>query len=131
LRLHRGAWRYTLQPGLVELDLYTRLRRMPGVSVELWPELDNYDLRLRTRGSTWLVDVKDWSCAPALAKHFLRNDRTEILYVVLPNWRSDQLVVLKDRCQRLNLRFFTVKKFVVMVRSESGGKRSLREDARG
>jgi hypothetical protein len=130
LRLRRGVWRYTLQPGLVELDLHKRLRRIPGVSVELWPELDRYDLRLRAGGSTWLVDVKDWTHASALAEYFRGSDGTEPLFVVLPNWHIEQLVVLRDRCQRLNLRFCTVKTFVAMVRSEGRKTRRQREKAR-
>ena len=96
LRLRRGVWRYTLQPGLVELDLEKRIRRIPGVSVELWPERDRYDLKVRMKKSTWLVDVKDWSRAPALAQYFLRCPPSDQLIVVLPDWRSEQLAGRTD-----------------------------------
>ncbi len=79
-RLRRGAWRYTLQPGLVELDLEVRLRRIKGVEVVLWPALDSYDLRVKAGDSLWAVDVKDWSSTKFLANHLARQDRTKFRF---------------------------------------------------
>lgn len=120
MRLHRGIWRYTLQPGLVELDLHNRLRRIAGIQVELWPQRDRYDLRIQLAESTWLVDVKDWSRAHALADYFTKRAPTESLVVVVPNWRRDQLVLLRDRCRQPNLSFHTLRQFLRLVRSRAG-----------
>src|SRR5208337_2148853 len=111
-RLRRGAWRYTLQPGLVELDLEVRLRRIKGVEVVLWPALDSYDLRVKAGDSLWAVDVKDWSSTKFLANHLARQDRTKRLHIVVPEWRSDQIGILRQRCRGLNLQFSTDKQFL-------------------
>lgn len=123
LRLRRGVWRYTLQPGLVELDLEKRLLRIPGVTVHLWPDRDRYDLKIQSSASTWMVDVKDWSRASALAGYFLRNPALEPLIIVVPDWRADQVSLLRDRCRHLDLTFYTAKQFLTSVRSKTGQKR--------
>jgi hypothetical protein len=130
LRLRHPVWRYTLQPGLVELDLAARLTRIPRVEVVLWPERDRYDLDVRVGGASWAVDVKDWSFAAKLANHFQGLDPPEKLFVVLPEWRRDHIAVLKDRCRHPNLHFCTVKQFVRTVRTLAQRTRGGREKAR-
>src|SRR5271157_414092 len=130
LRLRRAVWRYTLQPGLVELDLAARLERIPGVEVVLWPERDRYDLDVRAGEASWAVDVKDWSIAAKLAYYFHRHDPSERLFIVLPEWRRDHIAVLKDRCRHPNLHFYTVKQFVRTVRTKAQQTRGGREEGR-
>jgi hypothetical protein len=66
--LKRGARRFIAAPGLVELDLATKLSAL-GLCVELWPEYDRYDLRVSfSDGEVWAIDVKDWAEPHLLAK---------------------------------------------------------------
>ena len=121
MRQRRGVWRYTLQPGLVELDLTRRLERLSGVRVDLWPDRDRYDLCVTRGDRIWAVDVKDWSSAAALADHFRRlGGSDDPLVVVVPDWRGHQVPILKDRCGGMNLIFRTARQFVADVRAAVG-----------
>ena len=124
-RLRRGAWRYTLQPGLVELDLAAALRLLPGVELTLWPALDSYDLHVEAGENLWVVDVKDWESTEYLAKHLEKRDRSKRLVIVVPEWRKRQTGILEQRCRGLNLDFMTVEKFVETVHSKTTQKARL------
>lgn len=68
-----GVWRYIVIPGVVELTLAEHLESLPGVVVELWPDLDRYDLDIRAGDVRWCVDVKDWRSPARLAADLSRN----------------------------------------------------------
>jgi len=52
---------FVASPGLAEVRLRDRLV-VDGVNVDMWPDVDAYDLRLRfADGMSWAVDVKDWA----------------------------------------------------------------------
>lgn len=60
--------RFVAAPGRAELRLYRKLGEI-GVDVELWPNFDAYDLRVRfSHGYSWAVDVKDWANPFRLAR---------------------------------------------------------------
>lgn len=53
--------RYILAPGRAELALAADLERL-GLAVDLWPGVDQYDLRVTfANGDIWAIDVKEWS----------------------------------------------------------------------
>ncbi|HYF80153.1 MAG TPA: hypothetical protein VD973_23830 [Symbiobacteriaceae bacterium] len=55
-----GMHRYVTIPGLHELSLAQALTDM-GLRVELWPEVDRYDLYVSfPSGERWALDVKNW-----------------------------------------------------------------------
>jgi len=116
VRLRRGIWRYTLLPGLVELRLADQLARM-GATVELWPERDRYDLNVQVAGSEWRVDVKDWSNGVALTEHLLRHESADRVCIVIPDTRSYQLTILRDRCGRLATEFHTASQFARVIQA--------------
>ncbi len=60
LWLESGLRRYVARPGLAEIELQDRLETL-GLSVEMWPNYDAYDLRVQGNHAVWAVDVKDWS----------------------------------------------------------------------
>ncbi len=130
LRLIRAVWRYTLQPGLVELDLGSRLGRIPGVKLLLWPERDRYDLHVQVGERVWMVDVKDWSSAAALADHLRRQITTKGLHIVVPEWRGDQVSLLRQRCHDPKLHFCTDKQFLRIVRAKTIQARGGNEKTR-
>lgn len=48
-------------PGRAEIALESELRAL-GVTVEMWPNFDSYDVRVTfPDGHVWAVDVKDWA----------------------------------------------------------------------
>jgi hypothetical protein len=57
--LKRGQRTFIAHPGLAELRLEKRLINL-GIEVEMWPEYDSYDLRVKLPRKTIAVDVKDW-----------------------------------------------------------------------
>lgn len=125
VRLRRGPWRYTLLPGLVELDLAKRLERIRGVKVTLWPERDRYDLHVKAADTSWRVDVKDWSNAIALADRLRRAPPEVETHVVVPDHRRHQLPLLRERLVGSGWRFASVSGFVAAVRN------AVRREGRG
>jgi hypothetical protein len=97
LRLRRVVWRYTLLPGLVELDLAARLRKLGKVAVEMWPQRDRYDLHVEANGWVWRVDVKDWSNPMALASSLSRSAPGHETVIVVPDRRKYQIPILRQR----------------------------------
>lgn len=94
--LARGVWRYVTVPGLSELALAESLRRLG--EVELWPDLDRVDLRLRGGGLDWEVDVKDWTSGAALAEHIARSMEASSAapWVIVPDHRESQVRHLRE-----------------------------------
>lgn len=95
VRLRHGVWRYTLQPGLEELDLERRLKS-EGALVELWPGMDRYDLRITANGFVWKVDVKDWSDVHALARRLGARGVESGTTVVIPDRQLREKSVLQS-----------------------------------
>lgn len=95
--LHPGVWRFTVLPGLEELDLEQRLGGIEGVEVQLWPFVDAYDLDVRRGAHRWRIDVKDHSSASSLARHLNDKPVTEQTWIVVPHARREQV----PRLQRL------------------------------
>lgn len=120
LQLHRAAWRYTLQPGLVEIDLAEQLRRISGTEVSLWPQRDLYDLDIRNSGGHWRIDVKDWSSAAALASRLQKRPPPAEVRIVVPDEHRAHLHVLSERV--VSLRFQTVRELIHEV--ERAGRRA-------
>ena len=60
LRARRAIRQYVIAPGVYELNLARRIEAM-GLTCQLWPFYDRYDLRvIFENGEVWAVDVKDW-----------------------------------------------------------------------
>ena len=117
VRLKRGPWRYTLIPGLVELRLADALSAMEGVSVQLWPGRDRFDLLITIDGSRrWRVDVKDWSNPDALARRLRQDDPLEDIFVVVPDRRRWQVPVLRHRLANTKWQVTSVGELIADVR---------------
>jgi hypothetical protein len=122
LRLRRGAWRYTLLPGLAELDLARRLEAVPGASVELWPQRDRYDLLIRLAGSEWRVDVKDWTDGGSLAESLRQRPVSGEAWIVVPDNRKHQVGLLEERCSQSGWRFATATSLLHLIESAARSK---------
>lgn len=73
-RVRRGLARYTTLPGKLEMRLYQSLERIRGLTVELWPDCDAYDIGIQfPDGQRWAVDCKDARNPVWLAHHLNQN----------------------------------------------------------
>lgn len=123
LRLRYGAWRYTLLPGLEELSIAERVRRIAGTTVLLWPQRDQYDLHIEHGGREWRVDVKDWSDAGSLAASLQRHPHSAgPVCIVVPDRSVDQLPVLRERCTDTSYRFLSARQLIAEVKKASSKK---------
>ncbi|GAA3357384.1 hypothetical protein GCM10017744_027780 [Streptomyces antimycoticus] len=60
-QLRKPLRQFVTGPGQAEVTLEGELRAM-GLTVEMWPGFDAYDLRITfPDGHVWAVDVKDWA----------------------------------------------------------------------
>lgn len=77
-RVRRGLARYTTLPGKLEMRLYQSLNRIRGLTVELWPDCDAYDIGIEfPDGQRWVVDCKD-ARNPVWLAHFLNENQIPI-----------------------------------------------------
>jgi hypothetical protein len=114
--LRRGIWRYTVLPGLIEVELHDRLEQKSDVEVTLWPELDAYDLRVDTPDESYQVDVKDWT----LPRYSIRRlpprpPDQPTMHVVVPDERADHLSTLGEADQPPGYHVQTMTQFVDRV----------------
>lgn len=89
-RLKKGIQRYTLIPGLPELKLKKSLEEK-GYKVDLYPEVDKFDLRVSMLNLSIDIDVKDYTYPLGLAKHLnhVSVDKYHSnCYIVIPQYRE-------------------------------------------
>ncbi len=115
-RLKHALRRYVAAPGRVELRLREKLVKLNSgglrFTVELWPNVDAYDLRLTFPDrEVWAVDVKDWASPYSLAervKPFRTNPPWDHAFFVFPDRhkkaRRNYLEAFRSRCIYLNER---------------------------
>jgi len=92
-----SIWRHIVVPGVVEVRLCDRLAALPGVSADLYPAKDTYDIAVRRTGETswrYTLDVKDFASPAALAAR-LRDRPPAAEHIVLPDYRRARLTELR------------------------------------
>lgn len=127
-RMKRGIQRYVLLPGMQEISLANQLRNQ-GYQVELYPEIDLFDLRIYNEGKAIDVDVKDYRSPALLANTFNQMSQKQLAkyhhdsYVVIPYYRSAATVSYTTRFyQRLDkpfkdrIKLLTVNEFKKRLR---------------
>ncbi|KRE50658.1 hypothetical protein [Paenibacillus sp. Soil724D2] len=92
--LKEGVHRYTLLPGLAEIQLANRLIKK-GYKVEMYPDVDRYDLAVHESDQVIFFDVKDYRNPYSLAAYFnqldsssLKKYKEERVYIVVPSYRK-------------------------------------------
>ncbi|MGW3316721.1 pPIWI_RE_Y domain-containing protein [Streptomyces fungicidicus] len=90
-QLSRPLRMFLTSPGLAETDLQAALEKRFGITAEMWPNYDAYDLRVALPGRRhWAVDVKD-RVNPVLLARSLTPFRNEPPYdrafLVVPRYR--------------------------------------------
>ncbi|WCH91210.1 hypothetical protein POD33_03270 [Streptomyces moderatus] len=90
-QLSRPLRMFVTSPGLAETDLEAALKKRFGITAEMWPNYDAYDLRVPLPGLRyWAVDVKD-RVNPALLARTITPFRGDPPYdrafLVVPRYR--------------------------------------------
>ncbi|MGW4170861.1 pPIWI_RE_Y domain-containing protein [Streptomyces chartreusis] len=90
-QLSRPLRMFVTSPGLAETDLEAALKKRFGITAEMWPNYDAYDLRIPLPGRRyWAVDVKD-RVNPALLARTITPFRGDPPYdrafLVVPRYR--------------------------------------------
>lgn len=118
LRLLPGIQRFVLLPGLSELRIGERLTRK-GYQVELYPNVDEYDLVVSEDGQSIFLDVKDFRDPRTLANFFnhqspayLEKYKNKCL-IVVPNYRSQLFPSYRERS--MNLLNETAREYIEMI----------------
>lgn len=110
--LTRGVWRWTTIPGLVEIGLYDALTSR-GLAVQLWPDIDSYDLHVEAGGEVFRVDVKDYSSAILLAKKIDADegDAGGAEWLVVPDHNESSVPLLTTVSSKYRLNVATAGDF--------------------
>lgn len=117
-RLRPGIQRYVLLPGISEIRIAERLLRR-GYEVELYPNLDEYDLSVRKNDRLIYLDVKDFRDPSTLANFFNSQSASylekyhEKCYIVVPKYRNDRYPMYVDRS--MNRLIEPAKDFIRMI----------------
>jgi hypothetical protein len=76
VQLRRDIWQFTTIPGLLEIELYNWAEEN-DISVELWPEFDNMDLKFISKDNKGCeVDVKYWLSPESLKNHLIEKEES-------------------------------------------------------
>lgn len=105
LMLKPALWKFTLQPGLLELALAEKLTEK-GFEALLWPDVDRTDLRLQLGGSIQDIDAKVWVSPYELAKHIEQIPDQVCRWIVIPDYQKKNIPLLRERCPA-GVRVFT------------------------
>ncbi|CAM5571232.1 MULTISPECIES: restriction endonuclease-related protein [Streptomyces] len=87
-----GVWRFVVVPGASEIRLKQCLERL-GATVQLWPELDRYDLHVRAGGEEFRVDLKEYRSVHRLIADL--RAKPPSARVLLPKTHEHQLGTLQ------------------------------------
>jgi hypothetical protein len=95
-RTKGGVQRYVVAPEVSLLAIYRNLSQEWNLHLELFPQLDSYDLSiLLPSGEHWAVDVKDWKSAVSLAiglneHRFRYQPQWDKAFYVFPDYRANR-----------------------------------------
>lgn len=90
LRMKSGIQKYILLPGMAELRMEEKLS-IKGVGVTLYPNIDEYDLKIEKDDKEILLDVKDYRDPYQLALYINRinlSDLNKDVWYVIPDYRT-------------------------------------------
>ncbi|MBE1537082.1 restriction endonuclease-related protein [Actinomadura algeriensis] len=86
----QGIWRFIVVPGASELRIAAYLEKL-GAEVELWPEMDDYDLRVAIGGTELRVDVKEYRSPHRLITDLRASPPAAQVQVLLPRTHEHQV----------------------------------------
>jgi hypothetical protein len=90
-----GIYRYILLPNIGERIIYEKLLKIKDIEVEIYPNMDEYDIKVKVDDLDILIDVKDVVTPSALVELLKKNNNINKLlqsklgrrYVVIPEHR--------------------------------------------
>ena len=97
LMLKPPLWKFTLQPGLLEVALASA-PVAKGLEVQLWPDVDRTDLRIRLGHAYQDIDAKVWISSYELAKHIESIPSSKPRWIVIPDYQMQNIPLLRQRC---------------------------------
>ncbi|MFF9580758.1 hypothetical protein [Streptomyces achromogenes] len=106
-----GVWRFVVVPGASELRVKRSLEEL-GAAVELWPELDRYDLRVRVGDKELKLDLKEYRSPYRLIADL--RAKAPSVRILLPKTHEYQLQTLRTALP--SLRVTTETKLYTEVR---------------
>ena len=92
-RVRLGLARYTTRPGGLEISLFRALEELGGLTLELWPHCDAYDIGVTfPNGEKWAIDCKDARDPAWLAGHLNQSQFSTLgswgqAYYIFPAYR--------------------------------------------
>lgn len=104
-RLKSALWKYTLLPGLLELQLAEQLSEL-GLDVTLWPDVDRSDLRLVQGALVTDLDAKVWASPIALGRYLENLEFSSSRWIVIPDYQKSHIPWLRSTCAK-GLKIFT------------------------
>lgn len=114
----RPVWRYVTLPGVLECEIRDYALSL-GADVEMWPDLDKYDVRVRVGEREWRIDAKAWA-SPARLVDALGGERPEgVLYIVLPDHQGSVCQALHDALKPQGFRVRTAAQVKVEMSDEA------------
>ncbi|MFE2040857.1 hypothetical protein ACFXAZ_07965 [Streptomyces sp. NPDC059477] len=111
--LEFGVWRFVVVPGVSELRVKRSLEEL-GATVELWPQLDSYDLHVQAGDKKCQIDVKEYRSPHRLIADLRAKAPSAHARILLPKTHEHQLETLRTALP--SLRFTTETKFHSEVR---------------
>jgi hypothetical protein len=114
LMLKPALWKFTLQPGLLEIAMAQSFAKH-GIEAQLWPDVDRTDLRVSLRNAIQDIDAKVWVSAYELAKHIEQIPSHVSRWVVIPDYQKQNISLLNKRCPP-GVRVFTQRQCLSEVK---------------
>ena len=116
----RTIWRYVTLPGLLECQLRDHARSK-GAEVTMWPNKDQYDLRITLGGKTWKVDAKAWASPVALADALREKDcPVPGLIIVIPDHQRTSASLIAEAIRPAGYRLMVMADIMAQIDTTAG-----------
>ncbi|MBG9795966.1 hypothetical protein ABD76_27435 [Paenibacillus dendritiformis] len=128
-RLNPGIQRFVLLPGISELRLAERLRKK-GYEVEMYPNVDQFDLCVKQAGRDFFLDVKDFKDPRTLASFFNEQDASylekykEHCVIVVPQYRN---LLFREYRKRAQMYLNETARHCIQIVMENEVEQTLQE----
>jgi hypothetical protein len=114
----RPVWRYVTLPGVLECEIRDHAVSL-GAKVDMWPDLDKYDVRVRLCRREWRIDAKAWA-SPVRLIDALRDETPQAaLYIVLPDHQGSVCQALEEALKQQGFRVRTASQVKAEMTKEA------------
>ncbi|ERI93913.1 hypothetical protein HMPREF1982_01326 [Clostridiales bacterium oral taxon 876 str. F0540] len=95
-----GIYRYILLPNIGEKTIYDNIKRIQDVEIELYPNMDEYDMKIIIDNDNLFIDVKDVQEPSELVKLLKSNNSVSKLVV---NEKAARYLVIPEHRRQIYL----------------------------